>query len=42
VSTWVGTFGRPVVLREEVDAYYHLRRIGLALSNSLLLPAVDT
>ena len=41
-STWSGTFRGPLVLLEEVDAYYHLRRIELALANDLVLPAVDT
>lgn len=41
-STWQSTFARPVVLLEEVDAYYHLRRIELALANDLVPPAVDT
>jgi len=41
-STWSGTFRGPLVLLEEVDAYYHLRRIELALANDLVVPAVDT
>jgi dolichyl-diphosphooligosaccharide--protein glycosyltransferase len=41
-TTWSGTFDRGVVLLEEVDPYYHLRRIELALANDLALPSVDT
>ncbi|MCG6956789.1 MAG: hypothetical protein LJF04_12440 [Gemmatimonadetes bacterium] len=42
LSTWAGTFRGPLVLLEEVDGWYHLRRIELALANGLILPAVDT
>lgn len=42
LSTWSGTFRGPLVLLEEVDPWYHLRRIELALANNLVLPAVDT
>jgi asparagine N-glycosylation enzyme membrane subunit Stt3 len=41
-STWSGTFRGPLVLLEEVDAYYHLRRIELALANNFAIPGVDT
>jgi hypothetical protein len=42
LSTWAGTFRGPLVFLEEVDAWYHLRRIELALANGVRLPAVDT
>lgn len=41
-STWSGTFRGPLVLLEEVDAYYHLRRIELALANSFTIPGIDS
>jgi asparagine N-glycosylation enzyme membrane subunit Stt3 len=41
-STWSGTFRGPLVLLEEVDPYYHLRRIELALANNFSIPGADT
>jgi asparagine N-glycosylation enzyme membrane subunit Stt3 len=42
LSTWSGTFRGPLVLLEEVDAWYHLRRIELALANNFSIPGIDT